>query len=166
MNLLALITLVALSADGAPVLDAPLETSTGRKVTLASLWGKPAVFFYEDKDSVLLNLKLKQDLAARAGDRGWTDKLSVIAVANVSSWNWFPAKGFVLSAVRDAEKKTHVPVYLDFEGSITRPPWRLSGNGSTVMVFDAHGTPLRTWSGKLNDADFEALSGVLEPLIR
>jgi predicted transcriptional regulator len=87
-------------------------------------------------------------------------------VANVSSWNWFPAKNFVLSAVRDAEKKTHVPVYLDFEGTITRPPWKLSGNGSTVMVFDASGAPLRTWTGLLSDADFEALSGVLEPLIR
>jgi hypothetical protein len=165
VNLSALLTLMTLATEPAVMMDGVLETSSGQTLALASLWGKPTVFFYEDRESVLINLKAKQGLATRATERGWGSKLTVIAVANVSGWNWFPAKNFVRAAVRDAEKQAHVPVYLDFLGSFTRAPWRLSPNGSTVMLFDASGVPVQRWTGVLTAAQLDELCSGLEAMI-
>ena len=41
--------------------------------------------------------------------------------------------------MKDAEKKSGIPVYLDWTGALSGKPWDLSRTGSTVMVFDAAG---------------------------
>jgi hypothetical protein len=145
--------------------DGTVETSNGNTIHLASLWGKPTVLFYEDRDSTQINQHVKEALTLRGQRTGLAQAVAVVAVANVQSFNFFPARNFVLAAVRNLEKRFSLPVYLDFRGSLTEPPTRFPAKGSTVVVLDAAGQALKEWRGPLTSADVEQLFSTLEGLI-
>ena len=158
-----MLALWALPALGAEVgMDAVVETSAGSTAHLGSLWKRPTVLFYEDKDSAALNQHVKDALFARGRDQGLLDAVTVVAVANVAAFDWFPARNFVLAAVRDVERKAHVPVYLDFKGALAAPPWNLPGQSSTVLVLNSSGEVIWQVKGRLSDAQLHALLAVLE----
>jgi hypothetical protein len=162
-NFSRLACLWALAAvAGEPKMDAIVETSSGSTAHLAALWKRPTVLFYEDKESNQLNQHVKDALFKKGRDQGLLDAVSVVAVANVAAFNWFPARNFVLAAVRDVEKKANVPVYLDFQGSLAAPPWSLPPTSSTVLVLSAEGQVVWTAKGRLSDAQLTQLFEVLE----
>jgi len=158
-----LITLGGGTAHSADVTrDAVVETSSGAQTHLNGLWNRPTVLFYEDKESNQLNQHVKDALFLRGKEKGLLEQVSVIAVANVAAFNWFPARNFVLAAVRDIEAHVHVPVYLDFQGTLTAPPWSLAAKSSTVLVLSAKGEVLWSVKGKLTDAQLATLFETLE----
>lgn len=157
--------LASMSASGDPVLDATVENSNGSTVQLRSLWKRPAVLFYEDRDSTELNAHVKTALFEQGRARGMLTSVTVVAVANVAAYNWFPARNFVLAAVRDSEKKFSVPIYLDFTGGLTRAPWNLPAKSSTVVAVDATGVARFVRKGRLSEADVVALFEQLEALV-
>ncbi len=162
--------LAALAAGAGPSareasLDATVETSSGESAHLASLWKRPTVLFYEDRDSTTLNQHVKEALARAGLERGLDQAVGVVAVAAVGEWNWFPARNFVLAAVRDLERKFNIKVYLDFTGSLARAPWNLPARSSTVLLLDAGGVPRRTWRGRLSPEDVQALLGEVAALL-
>ena len=138
-------------------LDATVETSSGEPLHLASLWNRPTVLFYEDRDSTTLNQHVKDALAAAGREGAMGEAVGVVAVAAVGEWNWFPARSFVLAAVRDLERKYRIRVYLDFAGSLARAPWNLPPRSSTVVLLDAGGAPRRSWRGKLSPDEVRTL---------
>ncbi len=144
-------------------LDATLDTTRGGAVKLSELWGKPTVLFYEDKDGTDQNQKLKNELALQGEKQALRSHVRVVAVADVEGYDWFPAKGFVVSAVKRAEKASGLPVYLDWRGALKRKPWALTGKGSTVAVLDGAGTLLFSKNGALTD---EEISQVVALLVR
>jgi hypothetical protein len=146
-------------------LDATLETSSGAKVQLASLWKRPAVLFYEDRASTSLNQHVKEALATAGPAHGLAEAVAVIAVANVADYDWFPARNFVLAAIRDVERRYQLKVYLDFSGSLARPPWSLPARSSTVVLLDAGGVARQSWRGKLSPADVDALLAQVAALL-
>jgi hypothetical protein len=148
---------VALLALSEVPLDATVETSSGARLQLATLWKQPTVLFYEDRASTDLNLHVKEALAAAGRARGLAGAVAIVAVANVAAYDFFPARNFVLAAIRDLEKKFGITVYLDFSGSLARAPWDLPSRGSTVVLLDAAGVPRRRWGGKLPPDDVQAL---------
>jgi hypothetical protein len=157
------LTLLPFAARGAePTLDATVETSAGTRKQLKGLWGRPTVLFYEDRDSNQLNQHVKEALSARGREKGLLDEVSVVAVANVAAFNWFPARNFVLTAVRDIEARVHVPVYLDFQGALAAPPWSLPATSSTVLVLSATGEVVWMVRGKLTEEQVTRLFEVLE----
>lgn len=148
---------------------ATLETSTGAETSLGSVLArsKTTVLFYEDRDSTTLNQHVKEALFARGKSKGLLDAVTVIAIANVMKWNWFPARNFVLKAVRDIESKVHVPIYLDFTGNLTRAPWSFASDTSTVMVLSGSASaqqPVLQFKGRLSDDEVEKLFSTLEAL--
>lgn len=151
-------------ADEAP-LTATLETSAGDAVQLGARWRRPTVLFYEDRDSTKLNQHVKDALFAAGKERGLTDAVDVIAVANVAKYDWFPARDFVLAAVRDVEREFHVPVYLDFKGALASSPWSLPAKTSTVVVLTARGQPVATFKGRLSDDEVKKVFAALEALL-
>lgn len=165
----SLMTALVLSAAPALADDAPLtatlETSSGGAVQLETLWRRPTVLFYEDRDSTKLNQHVKDALFAAGAERGLLDAVDVIAVANVAKYDWFPARNFVLAAVRDVEKDFHVPVYLDFKGALSAAPWSLPSKTSTVVVLSAKGQPVATFKGRLSRDDVTRVFEALERLL-
>ncbi|GMU59091.1 MAG: hypothetical protein IT380_10535 [Myxococcales bacterium] len=164
MKLLALTVSLAawpaLAEDGP--MDAALETSAGQALQLKALWKKPTVLFYEDRDSTKLNQHVKDALFEAGAKRGLLDAVDVIAVANVAKYDWFPARSFVLKAVRDVEQEFHVPVYCDFKGQLSAPPWSLPAKTSTVVVLSAAGVPVLTLKGRLSEAEVAQVFAALE----
>jgi len=155
---------LAAAAWGQP-LDARVSNTQGKSVWLAQLRGKPTVLFYEDKDSTAENQALKDELFRQGKEKGLLEAATVIAIANVQGYDWFPAKNFVVSAVKDTEKTSGIPVYLDWNGTLSSKPWNLSATGSTVLVFDAKGERLFSRTGKLSPAEIQQVFGLLATLV-
>jgi hypothetical protein len=152
-------------AGGAP-LDAIVEKSNGESQHLATFWTKPTVLFYEDRDSTQLNQHVKEALIEKGRETGMLDKVSVVAVANVSQYNWFPARNFALKAVRDIEAKMKLPIFLDFTGSMALPPWNLPSKSSTVVIVNRQGEAVLTLKGKLKGEDVKLLLTTLSELVQ
>ena len=164
MNGLWVVALIAM-ADRGVSLDAPVVTSSGEKAMLASQWGKPTVLFYEDRFSSKLNQTLKDGLFKRGVELGLIDRVSVVAVANLEGLDWFPARGFALAAVRDAEQKAGIPVYVDWSGVLARAPWRLPAKSASVVVLDERGQVTWEASGALGPAQREEVFDELLKLL-
>lgn len=165
MNGLWVVALFAM-ADRGVVLDAPVVTSSGEKAMLALQWGKPTVLFYEDRFSTKLNQTLKDGLFKRGVELGLIGRVSVVAVANLEGLDWFPARGFALGAVRDAEKEAGIPVYVDWSGVLARAPWRLPAKNASVVVLDARGQVTWEASGALGPSQREEVFNELLKLLR
>jgi predicted transcriptional regulator len=146
-------------------LDATVETSSGARLQLATLWKQPTVLFYEDRGSTDLNLHVKEALAAAGQARGLAEAVAIVAVANVAAYDFFPARNFVLAAIRDVEKKYGITVYLDFSGGLARPPWSLQARGSTVVLLDRAGVLRSRWRGQLQPDDVKALLAQVAELL-
>jgi hypothetical protein len=163
---LPLIGLGAAIAAHAQEDETKLSTTGGAYVRLADVFrGRPTVLFYEDKDSTALNQPLKDALFQTAKTRGLLDAASVVAIANVRSYDWFPARNFVIAAVKSTEKTVGVPVYLDWNGAMTRKPWCLSPQSSTVVVLDRKGAVQLSKKGKLKDDEVAEIFALLERLL-
>lgn len=161
-GLILLLSSAALAAEG---LDAQVIATDGSPVQLSSRWGKPTVLFYEDKDSGTLNQGLKDALFSQGTRQNALGAMTVIAVANVREYDWFPARNFVVSAVKDTEKKFGIPVYLDWEGRLSRSPFQLRPTGSTVLILDGQGK--RRWSktGALTAQEVSLVLALLGELV-
>ncbi len=150
--------------DGGVSMDATVETSSGVTMRLSTLWHKPTVVFYEDRDSTPLNQHVKDALTLHLKQRQVGTAVTVAPIANVAAFDWFPAKNFALAAVKDSETKNNVTIYLDFKGALTQPPWSLPSKTSTVMLFAPGGEVVFKATGKLSAAQVQALLAALDGL--
>jgi len=145
--------------------DATLRTSAGDEVRLSRWRGKPVILFYEDKDSTTLNSALKETLFARGRERGLLDSASVVAVANLQKFDFFPARQIALSYVRDEEKKAGVPILVDLDGTLGAAPWQLPMKTSNVLLLDAAGALVFRHSGQMKPEEAAAFFTALSRLI-
>lgn len=146
-------------------MDAALRSSDGKETRLSRWRGKPVILFYEDKNSTVLNQRLKDELFARGKARGLLEAAFVVAVANLEAYDFFPARGFALSAVRGEEKKFGVPILVDLDGTLGSPPWGLPKKTSNVLLLDAEGKLIFRHSGRMKEEEMEAFFGTLGRLI-
>jgi peroxiredoxin len=146
-------------------LDATLRNASGDKAPLSKWRGKPVILFYEDKDSTTLNLAFKDQLFAVGKQKGLLDAVSVVAVAHLKPFNFFPARQIALSYVRDEEKKVGVPILVDLDGTLGGPPWNLPTRTSTVMLLDASGAVVYRYSGRMGEPDKQAFFSALSQVI-
>ncbi len=146
-------------------MDASLRSSAGEQVRLSRWRGKPVILFYEDKNSTGLNQRLKDELFQRGKARGLLEAAFVVAVANLEAYDFFPARGFALSAVRSEEKKFGVPILVDLDGTLGSPPWSLPKKTSNVLLLDAEGRLIFRHSGRMKEEEMEAFFGTLGRLI-
>ncbi|MFE8605344.1 hypothetical protein AB8V91_51050 [Archangium violaceum] len=131
-----------------------------------SRWrGKPVILFYEDRHSTTLNSSLKEALFSKGRELGLLDAASVVAVANLESFNFFPARGIALSHVRDEEKKWGIPILVDLKGTLGAAPWNLPTKTSSVLLLDSQGALVYRYSGRMKDEDqktfFQTLGALL-----
>lgn len=148
-------------AKRAPV-DARLTTQEGAAVRLASFRGKPSLVFYEDRDSAALNQHLKDKLFAEGKKRGLLSRVNLVPVAYLEPFDFFPARGFALSAVRDMSKKIGVDIFVDFNGALAASPLKLPTSNSTVVLLDHEGRVLYRRSGRHSEAEISSLLGMVE----
>ena len=148
----ALLVLIACALARAepPALTAVALTGTdGRPVALERYRGRPAVVFYEDRASTTTNQAVKDAVFARARRDHLLDAASVIAVANIAAYNFFPARNIATAFIRRAEAAAGIPILLDVDGTLMTPPWNLPGDASTILLLDRDGRIVWRHSGML-----------------
>jgi len=160
--IVAALLLGAGSALAAPATT--LRRSDGTAAELA-LGGQPAILFYEDRESHDWNQPLKDALFARGRAHGRLDRVRVIAVANIAAYDFFPAREIAMRYVARLEGKVGVPILLDVDGVLTRPPWNLPADGAAVVVLDGTGKRVLERRGRLSPEDVAATLGTLERLV-
>lgn len=146
------ISALALPAVGQDAPNGKVEDADGKAMETKAHKGKPLLIVYEDRDSATQNEKLKKDLSELArGDR-YRSKVALAAVADVSSYDFWPAKGFVKDAIREESKKVGTTIYCDWNASF-RKAFKLSKGKSSVVLVGKDGKVLFAGEGSLSDAD-------------
>lgn len=151
--------------EAGPQREAVLETSRGGTSRLSTFRGKPVVLFFESRDSADLNKPFKDRLFAIGRERHLLEAAHVVAVADLTAFDFFPARRFAQDAVRKEEDRWNIPILIDWKGTLTSAPWNLPKDTSSVVLLDAEGRVVYEKSGRLADADqrafFERLASML-----
>jgi len=138
----------ALPKDGTDAPNARLEDADGHVVQINSFKGKPILIVYEDKDSATQNQALKDDLSKLAAGDKYKSAIALAAVADVSSYDFWPVKGFVKDSIRDESKKQKTTIYCDWDGSF-RKAFGIKRGASNVILIGKDNHILFAGSGKL-----------------
>lgn len=124
----------ALPRAGSQAPVARAETVDGKVLEPRALGGKVALIFYEDKDSAKDNKALKDAITQQGKTVGHKDNAVIFAVADVSAYDYWPARGFVKDAIREEEKKTGTSIYLDWNGSFGKAFGFQTGSSNLVLL--------------------------------
>jgi hypothetical protein len=151
---------LGLPKEGADAPNARVVDADGHKLELGTLRGKPILIVYEDKDSAAQNQGLKDDLSQLAkGDR-YKSRVALAAIADVSGYDWWPAKGFVKDAIKEESKKQKTTIYCDWDGSF-RKALGLTKGSSNVVLVGRDGKVLFAGAGKLGADERKRLISLL-----
>lgn len=113
---------------------AQVSDADGRTLDLRAINGKPILVLYEDKDSSKMNEAFKADLSRLAkGDR-YRNAVALVPVADVQSFDFWPARGFVKDSIRGESKKVGATIYCDFDGAFQRAAGFKRGTSSVMLV--------------------------------
>ncbi len=139
----------ALLKEGETAPNAKVEDADGKVLQMQSLKGKPILIVYEDRDSSKQNQSLKDDLAKLATGDKYKTQIALTAIADVSSYDWWPAKGFVKDAIREESKKQKTTIYCDWNGGF-RKAYGIKKGVSNVLLVGRDGTVLFAAEGAMN----------------
>jgi hypothetical protein len=138
LSMLGASSALALPAEGDAAPNARLEDADGRALELKAFKGKPILIVYEDKDSAAQNQPLKDALSKLArGDR-YKNAVALAAVADVSSYDYWPVKGFVKDSIREESRKQKTTIYCDWSGAF-RGTYRLRSGVSSIVLIGRDG---------------------------
>lgn len=147
-SLLAASDAHAVPKVGEPAPNATLEDADGRVRELKAFHGRPILIMYEDRDSAKQNEPLKKELGALAKGERYRQRIALAAVADVSAWDFWPAKGFVKDAIRDESKKQGTTIYCDWTGAF-RNAYQLRRGVSSVLLVSKDGRVVFAAEGSL-----------------
>lgn len=125
------------------------EGTSGQTRRLADYIGRAVIVMYEDRDSNHQNDTLKTELAARARAQDLSRDVSLVPVANLSQYNFWPAMGFARDAVVDIAREQQTEILIDWSGDMARA-YRFRPGVSYVLVLTRDGRVLFRHAGTLN----------------
>jgi len=167
---LATIALGALLCFAAPADAAPREGTSRQTVTLVDAWDrqlvvahtgtKPILVVYEDKNSAEQNIVLKRELAQLAKGGAYRTAVTLLAIADVGGYDYWPVRGFVKDAIQSESKKFDTTIYCDWDGSVRRT-LGVRGGVSSVVLYSRDGKVLFAREGTLSQEERTTLFGLL-----
>lgn len=122
--------------------------------------GLPVLLVYEDRDSATQNDALKKQLATLAKGDVYKKRIALVAVADVSEYDFWPARGFVKDAIKEESTRQGTAIYCDWTGSV-RSSLRLDRGSSNVVLYDRAGKVIFARSGPLTAAQRAELVDLL-----
>jgi hypothetical protein len=141
--------------------DFSLESTAGATRRLRDYLGRVVIILYEDRDSNQQNDTLKRELAEHARTDDLTRDVSLVPVANLSSYNFWPAKGYARDAVVDIARQQGYEIMIDWTGDMGRA-YRFRPGQSHVLVLSREGRVLFRTAGpmtaRFRQSFFEAVS--------
>ncbi len=151
LALLVSTSIAAAPPRGAAVAEFRVENPDGVTLTRTQAAGRPLLVVYEDKESGETNRAFKDELSKLAKGGTWVKRITLAAVADVQSYDFWPARGFVKSSIRDEEKKSGTPIYCDWSGAF-RQAFQLRAGTSTILLYGRDGKLLLASEGALTEA--------------
>lgn len=132
--LLVAATALALPKVGVIVPNATAQSIDGKTLDTRAIQGKTTLIFYEDKDVTQQNKPLKDALALQKKKGERKANADVHAVANVSAWDFWPAKGFVRDAIEEQQKKSGHPIYCDWSGDFGKALGTVKDKSNVILI--------------------------------
>lgn len=140
--------------------DARVEDVDGRVFRPSAFKGRPILVVYEDKESKDANTAFKADLTRLMKEKPLRDAVVLAAVADVSEYDSWPAKGFVKDAIRDEQKKSGTTIWCDWDASF-RKAFDLTRGKSNVLVLGRDGRVRFAAAGTLTAAQRASVEALL-----
>ncbi|MBP6743175.1 MAG: hypothetical protein KA244_10010 [Deltaproteobacteria bacterium] len=157
------VTMAQGSLDPKALLDAPLQDLDDKPMTLRALAvsGKVVVVLHQDRHSSEQNTAFKDRLGELR--KRYADKLTVVALAEVGGYDFWPAKRYVKDALQPLRSVGGALVLCDWKGAI-RKQYRIAKKQSAVFVLGSGGELRSLRQGTLTDADATSLLRLIEQL--
>jgi hypothetical protein len=150
---LASTTAMALPELGSTRPDLRVADAWDRPISPDAYAGKPMLVIYEDKGSVKENEPLKSELTAFAnGNHDYVKRVALVAVADLSDFNYRLLRGFVRRAIKAEASKRHISIYCDWDGGF-RGTLDLPRKSSNVVLYGTDGKVVFARSGALSATD-------------
>src|SRR5262249_6292567 len=103
---------MAIPELGSALPELHLADAWGRSLSTGGCSGMPVLVIYEDKGSTKDNEALKKELTALAqSNRTYLKRVTLLAVADVSDFNFGLIRGFVRRAIKEEASKRGISIY-------------------------------------------------------
>jgi hypothetical protein len=123
----------------------------------------PLLVVYEDKDGGKQNAQMKALIAAYHDPLPNRGKLPVWPIADLSRWNWWPARGKALASVQKSAADGHTRILIDWTG-VLHKAWGLQkAKNSVVLIGPDHRVRFAS-EGETTQAQRDALETELKAL--
>ncbi|MEW6619191.1 MAG: YtfJ family protein [bacterium] len=139
-----------------------VESGDDKILTLDMIKGKIIVIFYEAKDVVKKNRKLKDEL-----NKFYFEQLDLVKkliirlpVINCQGAFW-PFTGIWKSKLRQNSKKEGMTIYGDWDGKMNSC-YKMKDNESNVIIIDQKGIIRYIASGKVEDTEISKIKELLK----
>lgn len=157
-----MLLVLALIAVGqlAPTITLPDENGASHALPRT---GQPLLLVYEDKDGG------KQNAAGKALISAWHTpienraRLDVWPVADLSRWDFWPARGAALKQVKASASSSRSPILVDWKAAGQHAYGFLRGKSSVLLV-GADGRVIYASEGDMTPAQLDALGAALRAL--
>lgn len=120
------------------------------------------LLIYEDQDAAKQNTAAKDRLAQINADPQRRARVDVIAIADLSKWDWWPARKYALADIRKIATENKTTVYIDWKGAL-RKAWGLARSKSTLILLEPDGKVRFVSEGPLTDAQWRHLLTLMAP---
>lgn len=157
----AVVPALALPAVGDEAPNGKVEDADGKALETKTFKGKPMLIVYEDRDAAEQNTALKKELSDLAKGDKYKSKIALAAVADVSSFDFWPVKGFVKDAIREESKKAGTTIYCDWNASF-RKAFKLTKGKSNIVLVGKDGKVLFAGDGALSESNRKKLLALLK----
>jgi hypothetical protein len=139
-----------------------VQSGDDKELTLDMIKGKVAAIFYENKDIVDANKRLKDELNKLYFEQTDTlkDVLVRLPIIDCSEAFW-PFLGIWKKRLREYSKKEGVAIYCDWEGKMSSD-YQMKADVSNIVIIDKGGRIRFFTAGEVKDED---INGVKELLI-
>lgn len=157
----AAVPALALPTVGDEAPNGKVEDADGKQLETKTFKGKPMLIVYEDRDAAEQNTALKKELSDLAKGDKYKSKIALAAVADVSSFDFWPVKGFVKDAIREESKKAGTTIYCDWNASF-RKAFKLTKGKSNIVLVGKDGKVLFAGDGALSADNRKKLLALLK----
>jgi hypothetical protein len=153
---------LALISAGQLASAVSLPDDTGAQHALPAS-GQPLLVVYEDQDGGKQNHAMKDLIAAYHDPIANRARVAVWPVADLSKWNWWPAKSHALSDVQKSASKQNTHILIDWTGALHKA-WGLSRGKNSIVLIGSDGKVRYASEGETTSAQRAALEAELQAL--
>ena len=143
-----------------------VQSGDDKELTLDMIKGKVAAIFYQNKDIVDTNKRLKDELNKLYSEQTGIvrDVLVRLPIIDCSDALWF-FRGMWKRRIKEYSKKEGVTIYCDWKGTMSSD-YEMKADVSNVVIIDKGGTIRFFTSGEVTAAEIKAVKELLIVLAR